>query len=316
MVMGFRHDLRELRRAFADLLAHAHDDEDAGFELATSARRFSRRTKAVVDDKLSFTATLMRAGEVDAANRLLAEVESDVRTEEAALIECVNEVKTAAAVRRERVTRARLARTLVAAAIGVSLMSFSAIGMAVAGWLEDRARQADILAAQTEFARPAQEAERLIEVAGKRISQRKIKIAGVRIDNKLSAAEIRVLNRLTAASDGEGIEQLLLGVLPPDLARKVREVLVKTTAAAKGAGETIETIATNVTKKTKKKAKKPKSETQQPKPEPTDEPPEEPNGGGGGGGGGSGDDDGDSPGSGGAEEEEDEGGPVPPLPGV
>ncbi|MGH2746842.1 MAG: hypothetical protein ACRDKB_02810, partial [Actinomycetota bacterium] len=240
--MGFRDDLREFRRALADLLVHEHDDEDAGFELATSARRFSRRTKAVVDDKLSFSATLMRAGEVDAANRLLAEVESDVRTEEAALIERVNEVKTAAAVRRDRVTRVRLARTLVAATIGVSLMSFSAIGMAIAGWLEDRDRQADVLAAQAQFGRPAPEAERLTEVAGKRISERKIKIAGVRIDNKLSAAELRTLNRLTAASDGDGIEQLLLGVLSPDLARKVREVLVKTTTAAEGAGETIDAV--------------------------------------------------------------------------
>ncbi len=314
--MGFRDDLREFRRALADLLVHEHDDEDAGFELATSARRFSRRTKAVVDDKLSFSATLMRAGEVDAANRLLAEVESDVRTEEAALIERVNEVKTAAAVRRDRVTRVRLARTLVAATIGVSLMSFSAIGMAIAGWLEDRDRQADVLAAQAQFGRPAPEAERLTEVAGKRISERKIKIAGVRIDNKLSAAELRTLNRLTAASDGDGIEQLLLGVLSPDLARKVREVLVKTTTAAEGAGETIDAVATDVTKKTKKKANKTKSQTQEPKPEPTNEPPEDPNSGGGGGGSGD-DEDGDSSGSGGGREEgEEEGGPVPPLPAV
>lgn len=307
--MGFRDDLKALRRAFADLLAHEHDDEDAGFKLASSARLFTRRTKAVVDDKLSFSATLMRAGEVEAANRLLAEVESDVRTEEAALIESVNEVKTAAAVRRERVTRTRLARTLVAATVGVGLMSFSAIGMAVAGWLEDRARQAEVLAAQAEFAGPGQEARRLIEVAGTRISKPRIKIGGVRIDNKLTPAEIRTLNRLTAASDGDGIEQLLLGVLSPELARRVREVLVETTTAAEDAGETVEAVTTDVTKKTKKKAKKAKSETQEPKPEPTEDPSDDPDGGGSGG---SGDDDGDSSGSGGTEEDG-EGGSLPLL---
>ena len=132
-------DLRELRTAVREALAdQAADEETASFELAASARGFSRRTKAVVDDKLSFSAVLMRAGEVDAANRLLAEVERDVETEEAALIEKVNEVHAARAMHRERITRLRLVKTLAVAVLGSSLLGLSAMGVAVAGMFKDR----------------------------------------------------------------------------------------------------------------------------------------------------------------------------------
>ena len=80
-------DLREIQRNISDLEAsRAEAEEMASLQLANSAQEFSRRTRAVVDDKLTFTAALMRAGEVHAASKLLAEVESDVREEEAALI--------------------------------------------------------------------------------------------------------------------------------------------------------------------------------------------------------------------------------------
>src|SRR5687768_14689721 len=86
----------------------SEQDRADSLELAVSARRFSRRTQAVLDDKLSFSATLMRAGEVEAANRLLAEVGEEVLTEEVALLERVNEVKAARSVGgRDRVTRGR-----------------------------------------------------------------------------------------------------------------------------------------------------------------------------------------------------------------
>src|SRR5688572_15743805 len=115
-------------------------DRADSFELAVSARRFSRRTQAVLDDKLSFSATLMRAGEVEAANRLLAEVGEEVLSEEVALLERVNEVKAARSVKGdhpERLTRGRLARTLAVAMLGASVFAFSAAGAAVVGFFSD-----------------------------------------------------------------------------------------------------------------------------------------------------------------------------------
>src|SRR5688500_15840653 len=94
--MQFIRDLREATGALKELVADdARHEEDAKLELTVSAQRFSQETREVVDDKLSFSATLMRAGEVDAATRLLAEVEAEVRDNEAALFEQVNEVKVA-----------------------------------------------------------------------------------------------------------------------------------------------------------------------------------------------------------------------------
>ena len=135
-------DLRELHQSVVELFDDDRTAEaEASFQITRSAQRFSKNTKEVVDDKLSFSATLMRAGEVQAANRLLAEVEHEVREEEAALIETVNEVKVAQSLRRERVTRLRLAKMLAVATIGSALLTFSAAGMAVAGFLRDRAEE-------------------------------------------------------------------------------------------------------------------------------------------------------------------------------
>ena len=135
-------DLRELHQSVVELFDDDRTAEaEASLQIARSAQRFSQNTKEVVDDKLSFSATLMRAGEVQAANRLLAEVEHEVREEEAALIETVNEVKVAQSLRRERVTRLRLAKMLAVATIGSALLTFSAAGMAVAGFLRDRAEE-------------------------------------------------------------------------------------------------------------------------------------------------------------------------------
>ena len=132
-------DLTQLRKEFRELASEsAIEEEKATYELTASARRFSRRAKHVVDDKLSFSATLMRAGEVEAANRLLEEAEQDVRVEEAALIEKMNEVKIARANKRERITRVRLARLLAVSLAGSMLMGFSALGMAAAGFVQDR----------------------------------------------------------------------------------------------------------------------------------------------------------------------------------
>lgn len=130
--------MRAIGRSLAELRStDAKEEETASFEFAASARRFSRDTKASVDDKLSFSATLMRAGEVHAATRLVAELEEDVREEEVALVEAINEVQVARSLRRERITRLRLARLLVASMLGACLMGASVMAIGVAGMFAD-----------------------------------------------------------------------------------------------------------------------------------------------------------------------------------
>jgi hypothetical protein len=71
----------------------AREDERAGFSLAKVTRVFSRRARAVLDDKLTFGATLMRAGEVDAAAQVIDEVERDVRAEGEVLLEMMQVIR-------------------------------------------------------------------------------------------------------------------------------------------------------------------------------------------------------------------------------
>ncbi|MDQ3985522.1 MAG: hypothetical protein M3280_03385 [Actinomycetota bacterium] len=214
--------LRREFRAFGDPQDGA--DESARYRLTVSARRFSRRTKDVVDDKLSFSATLMRAGEVDAANRLLEEVERDVRTEEAALIETMNEMKLARVNRRQAMTRVRLARMVAVSVVGSMLMGFSALGMAAASFLQDRE--------QSEAKQNHAALRRAEHSANERLAQAK---AGLDKDVKkvlagmsLSASELRTIQRLTDGGvDVGALESFLMGVLDsPDLARRVANKIV------------------------------------------------------------------------------------------
>lgn len=207
-------------------------DRAAGFELAVSARHFSRRTQAVVDDKLSFSAVLMRAGEVDAANRLLAEVEEEVLTEEAALIERVNEVKVARSIERDKITRGRLARTLAVAMLGSSLLAFSVAGAAVVGLFKDD--QA------THGSDPdAQRAAKLAEARDRDsvLGTREVRVLGTRevrvLDNvslPMTDAQFRRFTKLTTGdiddSDERQLELFLLQFLPQALAEKVHFALV------------------------------------------------------------------------------------------
>ena len=71
----------------------AREDQREGFSLAKGTRVFSRRARAVLDDKLTFGATLMRAGEVDAAAQVIDEVERDVRAEGAVLLEMMQVIR-------------------------------------------------------------------------------------------------------------------------------------------------------------------------------------------------------------------------------
>ncbi|MDQ4094984.1 MAG: hypothetical protein M3174_02095 [Actinomycetota bacterium] len=241
-------DLSQLRREFRDLATEsAAQEEQAKYELTTSARRFSRRARHVVDDKLSFSATLMRAGEVDAANRLLEEVHDDVRTEEAALIEKMNEVKVARAATRESMSRVRLARMLAVSLVGSLLMGFSALGMAAAGFVEDRE--------QDEIRRNAAAQRRALEDRGsragaiRRLKQldgdvRKVLLAVDLPVASLSPAEVRRIGILTdGAVDLGALQEFLVDVLDsPDLAAEVAariatQVESVTTAAGAAAEE-------------------------------------------------------------------------------
>ena len=195
-------------------------DREASLELAVSAKRFSERTTEVIDDKLSFSAALMRAGEVEAANQVLAEVQQEVLTEEAALIEAVNEVKVARSMDPAQMTRGRLARTLALAMLTSSILAFSAVGMAVAGLFRgDR----DVV----EMDSQSQERTRA-SVLGMRLerdSKNAINIAGVRL--RLTDAQLERYQELTNGTVDEArLELFLLNVLPPEQAALVQSVLV------------------------------------------------------------------------------------------
>lgn len=206
-------------RLAAKALGPSEADLAHNLELAVSAHRFSRRTTAVVDDKLSFSAALMRAGEVDAAQRLLAEVEEEVMIEEAALIEVVNEVKVARSMSREHISRGRLARTLAVAMLGSSLLAFSAAGMAVVGLFKgnDQAIHGSDGRARTREIRGD------VDASG---NERSFKIAGISVS--MTAAQQKRYREL--ADDGfvneDGLERFLLELLPTPLADKIHLALV------------------------------------------------------------------------------------------
>lgn len=257
---GLRADLRELRRVFLDLTAAPGPEEEAaGYQLVASAHRFTQNTKAVVDDKLSFTATLMRAGEVEAANRLVAEVEQEVVAEEAALFESVNEVKVAQAIRKERMTRVRMARLLATALLGSCLLASSAVAAAFTGMLDDRAvAEKTARAARTQRVRDEVTVARSVaEHPSKR--ERRIRIAGVSVG--LSPAEIRTYRSLTAGGSEEAGIKFLFKILPQEIAEKVQSAITTASEAVSDpAADEIEPVA--IVEKAKKKAAKENDETE------------------------------------------------------
>lgn len=203
----------------------SESDRADSFELAVSARRFSRRTQAVVDDKLSFSATLMRAGEVEAANRLLAEVGEEVLSEEVALLERMNEVKMARSIKgdattRDTMTRGRLARSLAVAMLGASLFAFSAAGAAVAGLFRDNDRA-------IHGADPRSGTETRIALQADRVKgTRQVRVLG-NVSLPMTAAQFRKYTKLTSGNiDERELELFLLQLLPATLAEKVQYAIV------------------------------------------------------------------------------------------
>ncbi|HEX2057573.1 MAG TPA: hypothetical protein VHI71_04310 [Actinomycetota bacterium] len=278
--MQFIRDLREVTGALKELVAdEARHEEDDKLELAVSAQRFSQETREVVDDKLSFSATLMRAGEVEAANRLLAEVEAQVRDNEAALIEQVNEVKVARAARRERITRMRLARSLAVAMLGAAVMATSAAGMAFASFLEDRSRAAEAAAARRDRVaeRTVAHAAGPARARAHRVARiEKVKVGGV--EANLTPAALAAFEQLQSGDvDAAQIEHLL-SLLPQDLAETMREVL----STAKIAEQTVKDAVPALTRPFKKKPPKddapadPPKEDQKPPDDPSPDPDPDP----------------------------------------
>jgi hypothetical protein len=241
-------DLRELHQSVVELFDDDRTAEaEASLQIARSAQRFSHNTKEVVDDKLSFSATLMRAGEVDAANRLLAEVEHEVREEEAALIETVNEVKVAQSMRRERVTRLRLAKMLAVASLGSALLTFSAAGMAVAGFLRDRAEAVSRPQEGNGDGSPAVRGKKVIAAAKDRQTMRRLRIGDV--DLLLTRSQFKTLRELTggAAIDTDGLHALLSS-LPAPLADRIEEAITVADAQVESVETEVETVAAAVDK--------------------------------------------------------------------
>lgn len=233
--------MRRLRRELDELNQAceraASVEETASFELTRSARAFSRRAREVTDDKLAFSATLMRAGEVNAANRMIEDLELDVRAGEAALTERVNEVKVAAATRRATMTRLRLARTLAAAMLSAGLLSLSAAGMAVASFVTDLN---DSGAEAT--ARPSSSgiASTTVESAFAGYENRSIRLPdGTRL--KLSREQFRALKALTANPDlsRNELERLLIELVGPEIAGELADALAGVSFETSQASEEI-----------------------------------------------------------------------------
>ncbi|HVF54403.1 MAG TPA: hypothetical protein VNC78_12480 [Actinomycetota bacterium] len=276
--MRLLQDLRALRASWFELLQGDDGEERrASYELAVSARRFSRSARRVVDDKLAFSATLMRAGEVHAAHRLLEEVEREVRTEEAALLERVNEVTIAHVARRERMTRVRLARTLAVAMLGSSVMAFSAAGMAVAGMFQDRAESHSPIAAERD-----DERERRIAAApAPSDSSVHGAIQNVKIKGKnvmLTESDLLLVEQLASGDVTFASVEQILNMLPAQVRNMIANVNDATPAR-----ETADKILRAIAKqKRKDRAEEPpataptEQPSQQPSEQPTPQPSEEP----------------------------------------
>ena len=274
---GWIGDLRETQRNLSELLSeNTAEEQAASLEIAQSASRFSRRTRQVVDDKLTFSATLMRAGEVSAATRLLAEVEQEVREEEIALIETVNEVKVAQAVRRGRITRLRLARSMAVAMLGACVLAFSAVGMAVAGAFKERARTEAIAPLQVDGSDGLHVTKAGTELSDQaRRLMRRLKIGNVNL--VLTHSEFRMLKELTGGSvDHKGLSDVI-GLLPNSLAEKVQEVISIASSTVTTEEPTLAVETAPVTKKVVRAKKKVAGSSQQTSDnESADEPAEEP----------------------------------------
>jgi hypothetical protein len=282
----FARDLKDLRGTYRDLAAEAARAEDeASYKLTVTARGFARRSRKVVDDKLNFSATLMRAGEVQAANRLLDEVQTEVRTEEAALMEQVHEAKVAQAVRKDRLTRLRFVRMVAVAVMGSMLMAVSAAGMAAVSYIDSRERDTvretkgymKVLSVEHEL--QASKLARELAVVEKG------KVAELLLN--LSMSDLRAALERLNSEDGDptAVKEFLVSALPtPQLARELADTLfgdlgstpIAAAPVVEKAGAEGLAIVERTKRKVKEESAEAKEETENADAEAEAEPTEEP----------------------------------------
>lgn len=216
---------REINRDLGELRdARRTEDEAARLELARRAHVFTKRSRKVVDETMNLSAVLMRAGEVDEATRLLAEVDREVETEKAALLESVNEVRSREVVTRHKMTRLRMAKMLLTAILGASLMMFSAFGFALAKFLAPAPAQG----AQNHVSLTTRGAPKAERAALNNI--RHIHFAGMKI--ALTPEQMAEFERLTASGAGDDeLQEFLRKVLSPDLAKRIVAAAAPVTGA-------------------------------------------------------------------------------------
>lgn len=219
---------KEINRDLTQLRdAQQTSEAAARLELARRTHTFTARSKKVVDETMSLSAVLMRAGEVDEATRLLAEVDREVETEKAALMETVHEVKSRAVVTRQKMTRLRMAKMMLTTVLGASLMMFSAFGVVLAKYLAPSPAQG----AQGQITAPSD-----VAPSGQRATLNRIKhihFAGMKI--ALTPEQMEKYERLTAAgANDEELKEFLRKVLSPDLADRIALAASKVTKRADG----------------------------------------------------------------------------------
>jgi hypothetical protein len=234
--------LRAYRRISRDLTrlqaADIRAKEEARLELTRRATLFSRRSRRVVDDTMQLSAVLLRAGEVEEANKLLVEVDRHVEDERTALIETVNEVESEGESRRRRMTKLRLARMLVTAILGTGLMVSSAFGVALATYLvPDEPRQPRTLNIAGGF--PTHDRGDLFD-----LRLHEIEVApGIMV--ALTRSQLAVLQRLTSSGRESELEAFLRDLLPGRLANEVTALAEKLEDGIEGAREELAKLEKN-----------------------------------------------------------------------
>ena len=208
---------RELEKLSQECEGAERDEERATYELTRSARTFSQHARDAGDDKLAFSATLMRAGEVEAARRLIDDFEQEVREEQAALAGQIDKAKAAAATRRSKMTRLRLTRTLAAVILTAGMLSVSMAGVTVASFLADlgdRAGDGSSTGSDPRFSRAANPSHR--------DAARSIRLAdGTKV--MLTQRQFRRLKSLSANPnlDPTELQRLLIQLVGPRLAARL-----------------------------------------------------------------------------------------------
>lgn len=263
--------LRDVNRNLTEQLeAERAADEAAAFEITRSATQFSQRSKEVVDGTINLSAVLMRAGEVEEANRLLAEAEREVRTEEAVLIETVNEVRAQGLERRSRITRLKLLRMVATALLGGSVMVFSAFGVAVAKFLTEGPPVASAHEpARGSFAADTNESFRARERAA-----RHVRVPGTDVRIALSGKELSDYLTLKKNPNIEAgdLRDFLLSIAPDDLVSRVVSAVASTALSTKAEAEK---VVTRLSEEVEGEASKESAPSESPSAEPSESPQEE-----------------------------------------